>query len=57
MLTSSTEEQDLFGAYNNHVNSYIRKPVDFDAFVEAVGQLGMYWLVLNQSPPMENKSS
>jgi CheY-like chemotaxis protein len=51
MLTTSQEEQDLLTSYQLHANSYIRKPVDFLQFVDAVGQLGMYWLVLNQQAP------
>jgi len=51
ILTSSKEEQDIINAYSIGVNSYIRKPVDFNQFVEAIGQLGLYWLVLNESPP------
>jgi len=51
MLTSSAEERDRFAAYENHANSYIQKPVDFDQFTEAVRHLGLYWLVLNQPPP------
>ena len=51
VLTSSKEEQDLITSYNGGVNSYIRKPVDFDQFTEAVRQLGLYWLVLNESAP------
>ena len=53
VLTTSSEEQDVIAAYTNHVNSYIRKPVDFEEFVTAVGQLGLYWLLLNESPPAE----
>jgi len=52
MLTSSKEEQDLTAGYNGGVNSYIRKPVDFTEFTEVVRQLGLYWLVLNEKPPL-----
>lgn len=51
ILTSSREEQDMIQAYSLGVNSYVRKPVDFNQFVEAIGQLGLYWLVLNEAPP------
>ncbi len=51
ILTSSVEEQDLATGYDVGVNSYIRKPVSFDQFVTAIGQLGIYWLVLNEEPP------
>jgi two-component system response regulator len=51
ILTSSKEEQDLLASYNGGANSYIRKPVDFGQFVEAIKQLGLYWLVLNETPP------
>jgi two-component system, response regulator len=51
ILTSSKEERDLFEGYDLGTNSYIRKPVDFTAFIEAVRQLGLYWLVLNEPPP------
>ena len=52
ILTSSKEEQDLINGYKLGANSYIRKPVDFAQFVEAIRQLGLYWLVLNEPPPM-----
>jgi two-component system response regulator len=50
ILTSSDEEQDRIASYKLGANSYVRKPVDFDQFVEAAKQLGLYWLVLNEPP-------
>src|SRR5262249_9481279 len=54
VLTSSKEECDIIETYKLGVNSYVVKPVDFDKFVEAVAQLGFYWLILNQ-PPTDKK--
>ena len=51
VLTTSNEERDVVTSYQLGVNSYVRKPVDFDSFIEAVRQLGLYWLVLNTAPP------
>ncbi len=51
ILTSSKEEQDLATAYAYGANSYVRKPVDFNQFVDAISHLGLYWLVLNEPPP------
>jgi len=51
ILTSSKEESDLIKGYQLHANSYIRKPVEFDRFIDAVREIGLYWLVLNESPP------
>jgi two-component system response regulator len=51
ILTSSKEEQDRINGYKLGANSYVRKPVDFTEFIDAVRQLGLYWLVLNEAPP------
>lgn len=51
ILTSSRQENDMAASYDSGVNSYIRKPVDFVRFAEAVAHLGLYWLVLNEEPP------
>ena len=55
VLTSSVEEQDLIRSYSLGANSYMRKPVDFVQFIEAVRQLGLYWLVLNETAPLTGK--
>lgn len=51
VLTSSREEQDLIASYDLGCNSYVRKPVNFEQFIEATRQLGLYWLLLNEIPP------
>jgi two-component system response regulator len=57
ILTSSREEQDVASGYDLGVNSYICKPVDFKQFVDAIQQLGLYWLVLNEpAPPVEPRT-
>jgi CheY-like chemotaxis protein len=53
VFTSSSEEEDMLKSYDLGANSYVRKPVDFDQFLEATRQLGLYWLVLNQVVPTE----
>ena len=53
VLTSSDQEQDIIASYRLGANSYIRKPVDFSRFAEAVRTLGMYWLLLNEPPPVK----
>jgi two-component system response regulator len=51
ILTSSNEDRDRLAAYAHHANSYVRKPVDYDDFVAATRQLGLYWTVTNLPPP------
>lgn len=53
VLTSSTEERDIVESYSLGCNSYVRKPVDFSEFVEAVRQLGLFWLLINEAPPAQ----
>jgi two-component system response regulator len=56
ILTSSKREEDIINGYNLGANSYVRKPVDFAQFVEAVKDLGLYWLVLNEPPPQGRRA-
>jgi len=56
ILTSSKEEQDMLNSYKLAANSYVRKPIDFVQFTEAVRQLELYWLLLNEPPPMKRIS-
>lgn len=53
VFTSSSEEEDMISSYSLGANSYVRKPVEFEQFLEATKQLGLYWLVLNEAPPVE----
>jgi two-component system, response regulator len=53
ILTSSNEERDVIHGYELGTNSYVQKPVDFAAFMDAIGQLGLYWLMLNQPVPTQ----
>ena len=52
VLTSSSQDADVIASYNLGANSYVRKPVEFGAFVDAVSNLGLYWVLLNRPPPM-----
>jgi two-component system response regulator len=53
VLTSSSQDADVLASYNLGANSYVRKPVEFGAFVEAVSNLGLYWVLLNRPPPVQ----
>jgi len=57
VLTSSKEQVDMIDSYKLGVNSYIQKPVDFEQFQKTIRQLGLYWLVVNQAPPMYSPST
>lgn len=52
ILTSSSEEEDILSSYRLGANSYVRKPIEFRRFAEAIQQLGLYWLIINQTPPL-----
>ncbi len=52
ILTSSSEEEDILSSYRLGANSYVRKPIEFRRFAEAIQQLGLYWLIVNQTPPL-----
>jgi len=56
MLTSSREERDLVLSYDLGVNAFVVKPVDFDQFVEAIRSLGMFWAIVNESPPTKSRA-
>ncbi|HBB86781.1 MAG TPA: two-component system response regulator [Blastocatellia bacterium] len=53
VFTSSSEEEDILSSYSLGANSYVRKPIEFEQFLEATKQLGLYWLVLNEASPTE----
>jgi two-component system, response regulator len=53
VLTSSSQDADVLASYNLGANSYVRKPVEFGAFVDAVSSLGLYWVLLNRPPPVQ----
>jgi two-component system, response regulator len=55
ILTSSKEESDILNGYKLGANSYVRKPVDFEQFNEAIKHLGLYWLLLNEAPPLNGE--
>ncbi|MDR3576072.1 MAG: response regulator [Anaerolineaceae bacterium] len=53
VLTSSSEEEDIFSSYRFGANSYVRKPIEFHRFADSVRQLGLYWLLINEAPPQK----
>jgi len=55
IMTSSKEDQDIIDSYHLGVNSYVVKPVDFEGFAKAIGELGMYWMLINQAPILVKK--
>jgi two-component system response regulator len=57
MLTSSKEDTDVLQSYNLGCNAYVRKPVEFNQFAEAIKQLGLFWLVLNEPPPPDTRKA
>jgi CheY-like chemotaxis protein len=57
VLTSSKEESDRYRSYVSGVNAYVQKPVDFAEFALAVRELGLFWLVLNEPPPLERRAA
>jgi two-component system response regulator len=57
IMTSSSEEEDIYASYKLGANSYVRKPVEFQRFTEAVQQLSLYWLLINQAPPISITSA
>jgi len=52
ILTSSSEEEDILSSYRLGANSYVRKPIEFRSFAEAIQRLGLYWMIVNQAPPL-----
>jgi len=57
ILTTSSEEEDVIASYQLGANSYVRKPVDFDQFTDAIRHVGLYWLLINQPPPTKPRAT